>query len=493
MIIINKQFKFKDYTFGFADSETEFSREPVIFKDAFYDPKNILDKLIHGNKFILIGNKGVGKTAFSAKIRSLALNTYDLQAEQISLSNFEFKTFTSTGLSHYEGGQKYKTIWDLTLTIEIYKFLYKNYDFSSIDEFNSVIEFLEKNKIIIKKNINNTVRKLSALEFGISEFFKFRGEATTENFSNFSIPELSEFMLDSLEPIYFNNFNNLIIIDGLDDILRYEKDQLDILSGLFRSINEINNFLYSNNIPIKIIILARTDILSSIVDPDFNKIKRDGGITLRWDNKTDDLKELVNLRFLLSGIKPSDIQKHWYTLFPRRIKTQNSWNHILEFTLNKPRDILQFLRQCQETFPNKTSLSYSDVDLILRDYSTEYFLEEMKNELSGFICDEAISNIHLILTKLGKTDFTFDTFKDVTSSILPSKNDEFFKTFIAILFENGYVGQVVVTKTYDKTLRKNVMRRNAIFKHKMPTSTLDLNNRLVIHKGLYKALNFSTQ
>lgn len=490
MITINRTFKFKDYTFGFADSETEFTREPSIFKDAFYDPKDILDKLIYGNKFILIGNKGVGKTAFSAKIRSLALNTYDLKADQISLANFEFKTFTSSGLSHFEGGQKYKTIWDLTLSIEIYKFLYKNYNFSSIEEFNDIINFLEKNNIIIRKNINNTIRKLSALEIGLKDIFTLKGETSQGSNGEYSIPELSEFMLESLNSIYFNNFTNLLIIDGLDDILRYEKDQLDILSGLFRSINEINNYLFLNKIPIKIIILARTDILSNIVDPDFNKIKRDGGITLRWDNKTDDLKELVNLRFILSGVDPSIVNNHWYTLFPKNIKNQRSWNHILEFTLNKPRDILQFLRQCQDTFPNKSSLSYSDVDLILRDYSTEYFLEEMKNELSGFICDDAINNLPFILSKLGRTNFSFETFKEVSSSILPNKEDEFFKTFLILLFEYGYIGQVVVTKTYDKKLKKNITRSNAIFKHKMPTSTLDLNNQLVIHKGLYKALNF---
>lgn len=490
MIYINRPFKFKDYKFGFADSETEFTREPSIFEEAFFDPKDILKKLISGDKFILIGNKGVGKTAFSAKIRSMALNNYSLKADQISLANFEFKTFTSSGLSYFEGGQKYKTIWDLTLSIEIYKFLHKNYDFSSVEDFNTIINFLEKNNIIFKKNINNTIRKLSSLEIGLKDLFNLKGEISQYSSCNYSIPELSEFMLESLNSIYFNDFTNLLIIDGLDDILRYEKDQLDILSGLFRSINEINNYLFLNKIPIKIIILARTDILSKIIDPDFNKIKRDGGVTLRWDNKTNDLKELVDLRFALSGVNPSKVDNHWYTLFPRQIRHQPSWDHILEFTLNKPRDILQFLRQCQDTFPNKTSLSYSDVDLILRDYSTEYFLEEMKNELSGFISDEAINNLPFILSKLGKTNFSFQTFKEVSSSILLNKDDEFFKTFLILLFEYGYIGQVVVTKTYDKKLKKNVRVRNAIFKHKMPTSTLDLNNQLVIHKGLYKALNF---
>ena len=92
-----------------------------------------------------------------------------------------------------------------------------------------------------------------------------------------------------------------MIIDGLDDILRHEKLKIEMLSGLFRSISQLNDYLFREHIPIKIIILAREDILSAITDPDFNKIKRDGGIKLDWNNP-DDLMEVVKLRFLLSGV-----------------------------------------------------------------------------------------------------------------------------------------------------------------------------------------------
>lgn len=488
---MNKFFKFKDYTFGFADSETEFSREPEIFKSAFYDPKYILDDLVNGSKFILIGGKGVGKTAYSAKIRSLAQNTYDLHAEQISLSHFEFKTFVKNGLEDFSGGKKFKYYWDITLAIEIYKFLNKNYDLSSVSKFNDIIDFLTKNNILLNKNINNTIKFLPSIELNLASFLNIKTDISNAHPCNYSIVDLSEFLLESLEGIYFNNFNNIIIIDGLDDILRYKKDQLDILSGLFRSVNEINNYLYSKNVPFKIIILARTDILANISDPDFNKIKRDGGVSLRWDSKTDALKELVNLRFLLSGVPKENIENHWNSLFPKNIKNKDSWSYILEFTLNKPRDILQFLNQCKETYPYKSRLSYSEVDLILRDYSIDYFLEEMKNELTGFIDDEAIGNITSILSKLGRTNFTFEQFKSIASSIIPNKDNEFFETFLILLFENGYIGQIEVTPSYDRKSNKNIKKRNAIFKHKRPTARIDLSNEFTVHKGLYKALNFS--
>ena len=69
---MSKKVFLEDYVFGYADAETEFKIKKEIFEKAFYDPKNIVDKLINDYQFILIGRKGVGKTAFSAKIRSIS-------------------------------------------------------------------------------------------------------------------------------------------------------------------------------------------------------------------------------------------------------------------------------------------------------------------------------------------------------------------------------------------------------------------------------------
>ena len=59
----------KDYHFGYADSAKELLLQPEIFEKAFYDPHGILDELLHSWRYMLIGRKGVGKSAFSSKIK----------------------------------------------------------------------------------------------------------------------------------------------------------------------------------------------------------------------------------------------------------------------------------------------------------------------------------------------------------------------------------------------------------------------------------------
>lgn len=486
--ISDKKFKFKDYTFGFADSETEFNRRPDIFTNAFYDPKEILNKLLNSHEFILIGNKGVGKTAYSAKIRSLIDSTENLNAHQITLSDFEFDQFINLGKENFYGGQKFKISWDLTLLIEMFKFLNSSSDYTCVDSFYNIVEFLKANNLISLDSINNTVRSFNKLEINLLKFFKAVSEKKEIKLSDFSIPSLCDYMKKSLLDIDFNGSKNYLIIDGLDDILRYENSKMEILSGLFRSINHLNNYFYMKTIPLKIIILARADILNSISDPDFNKIKRDGEVCLSWNN-TLDLKEIVNLRFRLSGVSDKDIKNQWNEIFPPKINRHDSFSYVVSHTLNKPRDILQFLEQCKKEYPNNYSLNYSELKYVMEQFSSFYFFSEMKNELSGFINDVDIESLELIFSDIGAVDFTFNRFRFLAEKYFTNKEYEYIRKLFSLLFDNGYIGQVICNPSYDKRTKKQITRSQAIFKHKNPTTKMNLANNFALHKGLYSAFN----
>lgn len=45
--------KFEDYEFGFADATKELTRTPKIFEEAFYDPRNVVKKLLNSYEFLL--------------------------------------------------------------------------------------------------------------------------------------------------------------------------------------------------------------------------------------------------------------------------------------------------------------------------------------------------------------------------------------------------------------------------------------------------------
>ena len=106
----------QEYEFGVADATKEYSRNPEIFERAFCDPRNVVKKLIESYQFLLIGRKGVGKSAYSSKIQSIANNSGNLYAYPMNLSDFEFTTFAKTGIDEdVAGTHKYKTSWDFLL------------------------------------------------------------------------------------------------------------------------------------------------------------------------------------------------------------------------------------------------------------------------------------------------------------------------------------------------------------------------------------------
>lgn len=484
--------KLKEYNFGFVDSEKELKRYPKIIEDAFYDPKGILQRLLDEHEFILIGNKGVGKTAYSAKIRTM-VNTKEVKkAKLVTLSNLEFNLFDGLGRENVEGGQKYKIAWELIILIEVYKTLHESQDYTSVDEFNDIISFLNKNNIIKKKSsINNTLINWNNIEINFWNTFKLNREKQDIGLNEYTQGALCDYMKEGLNKIHFEEESTYLIIDGLDDILRYEKSKIEILSGLLRTINLLNDYFYDNEINFKIIILVREDILTGMIDPDFNKIKRDSGIILSWINDKD-LFEIVKLRFLLSGVEKEKVHNRWYEIFPEKINNRvDSFKYVLNNTLYKPRDILQFLEQCKKEFPEEKSLNYSKLRHVIKQYSNNYFYEEMKNELSGFIKDEDIDNLIHVFARIGDVHFTYTRFKTNAEQFFSNTGEDYIKKVFNILFDNGYIGQVVLTPRFNKNTKKSTYNKNIHFKYTHPTTKINTANKFVLHRGIINVLDIN--
>lgn len=482
--------KFKDFQFGFADAEKEFTRIPEIFEKAFWDPKGIIDKLINQYYFLLIGRKGVGKSAFSAKIQSISQTNENLFSYPISLNDFEFSTFAKTNVdSDIIGTQKYKSSWDFIILLIIYKIIYYNLEINTIESIETLVNLLSNLGFPLDLEYKRNVTTLSKLKVGGAignfdiSFEKEFGIKPTTFLERLSI--LNEKLRDTLSNIWFNDKKIVILIDGVDDILRFKKSQSDILSSLIRSIDNLNSYFEQNHIPIKVVLFIREDIFSTMTDPDLNKITRDSSIMLNWYNNTEDLKSIINLRFKLSGIKDSDINNLWNTLFPKLIKNKTSWEYILEHTLRKPRDVLQFFKCCQDLYPDHTHLNYRETQNALKSYSSQYFIAEMKNELAGFIEDKLINLLPNVLQTLGTRSFSLIEFKNAIYQIVSEKiDDSKIKKILFLLFECGYVGQIF------KDGRNN--SPSIIFKHRNANSKIDYSKNFITHKGLYSGLGIRT-
>lgn len=480
--------EFKEFEFGYADAEKEFTRTPEIFQKAFYDSRGIIDKLINGYQCILIGRKGVGKSAYSAKIQTLANNDNEesLYAFPLRLNDFEFSTFSKTNIGdEVTGTQKYKTSWDFIILLMIYKILHTNLRISEVESFSRMLELLEVLGFPSNVGYKKDVIRLSKIKVGTDvlkfdvEFERAFGEKPTTYLERIST--LNDKMLDILTDIWFEKRKIIILIDGVDDILRFKKNKTEILSSLVRSIDYLNDKFISLQIPVKTILFIREDIMNMIVDPDLNKIKRDGAVYLGWQNRIHDLQEIVKLRFLLSGVEKKDIDKCWGRMFPKAIKGKESWNYVLDHTLAKPRDILQFLKCCQDIYPDKESLSYSEMNAVLKEYSKEYFIEEMKNEITGFITDSLVVELPSIFQKIGDKKFTYREFSDLLSE-QSSRNleDKDVRYLLLLLFDAGYIGQL-----YNNGRGKKM---SVIFKYRNTSAKIDYGQMFITHQGLHSGL-----
>ena len=476
----------QEFEFGFADATKEYSRNPEIFEKAFCDPRNIIDKLINSYPYILIGAKGVGKSAYSSKIQLTADNDSKLYSYPINLCDFEFTTFAKTGIDeNVTGTQRFKSSWDFLFLWTIYKILYNKLGMCEADNISHIISLLNKLGFSINDGYKTDITKLSKLKLGANiKIFdiEFEKEFNTKPATYLErISLVSDKMLNTLSDTYLNEREIIIVLDGLDDVLRYKKNKMHIIASMIRSADYINDYMIRANKRIKIILLIREDIIKMISDPDINKIIQDGSVFLNWNKRLDDLKELITMRFMLSGIGYSIASKCWDAIFPKKIRKKKSWDYILEYTLYKPRDILQFLKYCQIEYPTAEKLTLSETQNVLKIYSNKYFIEEMKNELSGFIDDELIMSIPSVFRRLGGRSFDISELNRLTNEqISRDISIDETKEELLYLFEAGYVGQL-----YSNGSNK---KESVIFKYRNSTARIDYYQKFLTHRGLHVGL-----
>ena len=211
-----------------------------------------------------------------------------------------------------------------------------------------------------------------------------------------------------------------------------------------------------------------------------NKIKRDSSLKIDWDNNTEALRQIIKLRMIFSGISDNSVDDVLITMFPKSVRNKLFWDYLLDFTLYKPRDVIQFFKCCQELYGEKEVLSFSEVKETIKYYSNQYFIEEMKNGLSGFINDELITAVPSVFTKISNNSFNLSVFLSKINQQLPSRqiDEGEVKSLLFTLYETGFIGQLIQTGNgkYKKT--------SVQFKYRNPASRIDYNNTFIIHRGI---------
>jgi hypothetical protein len=217
-----------------------------------------------------------------------------------------------------------------------------------------------------------------------------------------------------------------------------------------------------------------------------NKLRQDAAVNLDWyrdieDPDQSDLIRLINKRASMEIESAVDV----FSLhMPRRIeglsRRQESIPFLLDLTRHTPRDMIMLMKQLQK-FASPGVMSSDQVIKGVKDYSNDYFLPEIKNELSGFVSQRDIAATIELIGSLRKREFRVEDLQSHAKSV-SYPNDIDLPNILRSLFECSAIGNVDITSSHQNYFTFRYRNRNSAF---------SLAKKITLHFGVWKALNLS--
>lgn len=474
---------FKAVFLGFSDSDKEAERNPEMFGKLFFDPENNLQELIEGDRFIISGRKGDGKSAYSAKI-SLLEKELDLCTAKKPLNNFNNVIFEQLSSFKDLGGNPYVSFWKCVLMIETVKLINEKEMYVSNTQFNNLVGALERVGLLQTEDIARTITKLveTNTSFSIKSVITVgrRHEDVKELQGS---EEIYLAIRNCIKNLYFGDRKHFLLIDNLDDILSVDNFNPKVITGLIKACDEINSAFSKSTCHLKVIVFVRSDVLAVCRDTNFAKILRDSMIELSWkiedtsDAFSSKLMKLVEKRFEPEWGKGVSIKEVWDKIFEPIDSSKSSLEYVLENIIYRPRDILQLMIEIQKIYIDGIKISESMLQSALYNYSNGYFVPAMLDELTGFFPDEVITVLPSVLSKLGQQYFSVDEFKEECAK---HKQFEDVNTteLLEKMFVDGYIGQHRPKERKDYT----------VFKYRNSRENFIEEHECIIHRGLMRSL-----
>lgn len=110
-------------------------------------------------------------------------------------------------------------------------------------------------------------------------------------------------------------------------------------------------------------------------------------------------------------------------------------------------------------------------------YSDEYFVEAMRDELTGFFPDDAVTLLPSVLSKMGSRYFYLAEFED-ECNYYREFEDVSVRAILERLFNMGYIGQHRPRENMDYT----------VFSYRNPREVFRPDDECIVHRGLTRAL-----
>lgn len=475
---------FREIAFGFISAEHERANDPGLITEGYIDFKAAAEEATDGKKFLFLGYKGAGKSSLGERLHLTLAEQHDRFAKLVSLADFPFTPFSKLIRGDVEPEAKYPTAWSWILLIYLLESMVGDEGGSHYN----MPALLDAAKAFRQMGLSPASDPASIVRTTSKNSFKLAlpGELASFEWAGSEIRPASEIpdFVESLKNIvrgFRSSSKHYLIIDGLDDILTSREIQYKSLGALIFEVSRLNSDFAKRGVPAKIILLCRTDLFERIPGANKNKIRHDASVEFDWyhDPQNPENSLLLHAAQIRTSRSIGAGTKLFGTLIPDYLNGDRAAKQLLDMTRHTPRDFLQLLTHIQ----GFCSGNVVDIDAFkagLREYSIKYFLPEIEDELSGYADPEEIQKIITAFGRVKKRDFSFSELVSAAKTMKNTLTEERIHEICENLFECSALGSIQ-NKPGGNTFYS--------FKYRNRHSSFDEREKIMLHRGLWKALN----
>jgi hypothetical protein len=254
---------------------------------------------------------------------------------------------------------------------------------------------------------------------------------------------LLQAVIDSLNP----NFDYYVCFDQLDLGFDNSATYKSRLIGLLLVAREINVKARDAKKRLSVLVFLRDDIYQALGFEDKNKLTQNYTSRIEWDTARTSrtLKQLMEKRFAeVLQIPEKDAWNEVFDENEQMSGRQNKYQHMLDRTFLRPRDMIQFTNEVLKVFQKeapkeqRTKFSNRDVQTARSEYSA-YLLSELDDEIPKHYPN--YRTYLEILKSMESLQFTLTDFEkgcEARKTVLPANLSP--TAILAALFEFSLVG-----------------------------------------------------
>ncbi len=435
-----------DLDFGKESAESEQK-----FLTKVFLPTPVFDRIRGGHKQLVLGRKGAGKTAVCLTLYE-NLKQQELDVSLITprdLSKFKMSLLEKGSLNTAESSLlawKYVFLTELgEYALQAAEEKYGGNYLGWPETFKGIRSFMADNFAKHATWMDRTfkvvrsVRKIGLIHIE-AEVEARSTQREVEEFAD-RLDEIPDMIVEALhslnKPIY-------ILVDQVDEVWEPSKESQALVVGLLRAAKEIHEQIST----VHVITFLRSDIFDALQFHDSDKF-HSSEERIVWDK--NDLQSLIALRARTSAQisgKRGATERIWEMFFPAAVDGKDSFEYLLQYTLMRPRDLIQLCNLCKDKAQNHrhSKIEAGDVIEALPQYS-KWKLRDLRDEYAvqyPFLERVFLGVFQYSAARLTKDEISelFNPLKD----LLLKEFDRFYfepiSNLLQILYYTGFLGAV---------------------------------------------------